>query len=295
MILLLLPPALFALANIVDKFLVHGDDEDSTPGALTALSGLFNLIAAVLVTCWVLFRGVQLPQNPFDALALMLNGGTFVLGVWLYLRCIFVEEVSKVVPWFQFIPVFGLIGGLIWLGEIPTTLQCGAIFLLVVCGWFLSSSHAFGGIAPQMLLASALLASNDVVFAEFGRKMETSCAIGCDMCGKVLWSSLALLAPSARRGFIVGIRTRFKLQASSEVLTIGADAVLDAAKMIAPIAIVQAVCCAQPAFVLVLALAVAPWRPDVLKETMDGSIAKRAGIIVAMVMAGAYLVYTMER
>lgn len=295
MFILLLPPALFALSNIVDKFLVHGDEDDATPGALTALSGFFNLIAAVLVTCWVFFWGIPLPENPFDVLALMLNGATFVVGVWLYLRCIFVEDVSKVVPWFQFIPVFGLIGGLIWLGEIPTTLQIGSILLLVVCGWFLSASHAFGGIAPQMLLASALLASNDVVFAEFGRKMDTSCAIGCDMYGKVLWSSLALLSPVSRRGFIVGIRTRFKLQASSEVFTISADAVLDAAKMIAPIAVVQAVCCAQPAFVLVFALLVAPWRPDVLKETVDGSVAKRAVIILGMIAAGAYLVYTTER
>src|SRR3989344_150523 len=130
--LLLLPPMLWASASLIDRMLVDGDGKDARPGALMAIFGLFNLIAALLVGIWIALSGATLSVS---CVALAANGITHTIAMWLYLHALRNEETSRVVPWFQIVPIFGVLGGTIVLGELPTLTQTAAILLLMIGGF----------------------------------------------------------------------------------------------------------------------------------------------------------------
>lgn len=286
-LLLVLPPALFALANLIDKYLVTGDGEDAQPGALIAISSVVNVVTTTFALMWAC--GVQ--GNTLicsQTLPLMANGLSYVLAIYLYLHALRVEETSRVVPWLQLIPAFGLVGGCVVLGEFPTITQLFAIVAVIVGGWMLiGEGVARFKFAAMMIGCAALLAVNDVCFAYFGRDIDTATAVGYDMAGKAVWGIFPLLvSSSSRRGFVIGLKTRFGLQFGSELIAVTADACLDVAKIVMPIVIVQAACATQPAFVLVGVVLVTVFTPRILKEEIGREHLIRKTIAIIMTIAG---------
>ncbi len=279
---------MFASVNIVDKFLVHGSEEDSKPGALLGITGLFNLIAASLVGAWMVYKGQSISIKLL--IPLMLNGGVYVGAMWIYLYIMREEDASRVVPWFQTIPVFGIFGAFIVLQELPKWFEIGAIGLLVIGGFALSIKNGVAKkkVAILMILTSGLVAGNDVIFAEFGRQTDAAPAIFADMLGKAVFGLMFLCRRNSRKGFIVGLRTKFGIQSASELVNIGADMFLDLAKLYMPIALVQAACATQPLFVLIGATIIAKFSPKFSEELQGNQWMKVAGVLL-MVVGGAIL------
>lgn len=283
-----MPPLMFASVNIVDKFLVHGSEEDSKPGALLAVTGLFNLIVAMLVGAWIIANGQTISLSL--VIPLMLNGAIYVGAMWIYLYIMREEDASRVIPWFQTIPVFGIVGAFVVLQELPKWYEIGAIGLLVIGGFVLSIKNGVAKrkVAALMILTSALVAANDVIFAEFGRQGDAAPAIFADVLGKAVFGLLFLLRGPSRRGFLMGLRTKFVIQSGSELVNIGADMFLDLAKLYMPIALVQAACATQPLFVLVGATIIAKFSPKFSEELQGSQLMKVAGVLL-MVVGGAIL------
>lgn len=283
-----MPPLMFASVNIVDKFLVHGSEEDSKPGALLAITGLFNLIAASLVGAWMIHIGQSIKLSLL--VPLMLNGIVYVSAMWIYLHVLREEDASRVIPWFQTIPVFGVVGAFIVLQELPRWYELGAIGLLVIGGFILSVKNGVAKrrVAVLMVVASGLVAANDVIFAEFGRQADGAPAIFADMLGKSVFGLIFLVHGPSCRGFKMGLRTKFGVQSGSELVNIGADMFLDLAKLYMPIALVQAACATQPLFVLVGATIIAKFSSKFSNELEGNQLIKVAGVIL-MVVGGAIL------
>ncbi len=303
-VLVLLSPMLWTAAILVDKVLTNGKEEDSKPGSLMAICGLFNLMFAAVLFLVIKFTGHSLLDLD-HTIPLMLNGILYIAGMWMFLHVLSDEEASRADPWFQTIPVFGAIGAFYMLREMPAWYHIVGIILLVTGGFWLSFHEGkvrFKHIA-LMLGACICLAVNDNVVATFGRSEEIQSfkdfpsmipAIFADVSGKALFGLLILsFGKKYREGFALGIKTKFKLQCYSEGFAISADFLFDAAKLIMPIATIQAACCTGPLFTLVGAFFLTKFRPDVMEERVDTkTILHKLGGITLVIIGGVIFAVT---
>jgi len=294
-LLILLSPLLWASATLTDKMLVAGGDDDSRPDSLMAISGFFNVVAGVFVILPVIFWKGQFHEIaalPMEHLApLVLNGATQTAAMLLFLKALAGEEVSRVDPWFQTIPVWGMLLAYLTINERLAWYHVAAIGTIAVGGWVIMSKGIAGRrVVAYMACSAFLLAVNDVTFAAHGRELDTMPAVFLDMSGKAFFG-LALLAgqPAARRGFVVGLRTKLGLQTLSEAFFISADFFFDRAKLYAPVAIVQGVACTQPMFTIVGAALLTRFAPRLLNEEQGAAFWKKLGGIALIVAGGAVI------
>ena len=288
---ILIVPFLYMVANMLDKFQLHGEDLDSQPLALMALGGFFSLVGVVPLGIWIYATG-----TPFGGLEsivpLVFNELLYMAGMWIYMVAMKTEEPSRVVPFFQSIPVFGLIGAFLLLNEKMTVIQLLAVGMLTGGGFLLSfhKGKVKKKLVALMLLSSALLAGYDVIFAEFGRDIHPASAIFITLTAKSFWTVFIFVGKEERRGFVLGLRTRLKLQSVSEISCMLADVSLCYFLLYFPVALVQAVSCTQPLFVFVAALLIARFFPKVICEEFQGlTMAQKAFAIILMVAGGIIL------
>lgn len=290
-VLLLGPPILFASANLLDNFLVRGSGrEASNPAVLMAIGGIFNLGAAFCLygECTTL-----LSLEGFIALAVV-NGALFSLAMWFYLIALQMKDASHVVPWFQVIPVFGIVFALIILGELPRWFEIFAIVGVIVGGFALSGigTTIASRVIALMLLSSGLLAANDVIFAHYGRGLDWVSVLYADMLGKAIWAPAFLLSRDARRGVTRGLVSKLGLCSLAELVCILADALFDIGKLHMPVAVVEGSCCLQPFFVVGGAYLCSFLFPDLFIREREG-LPRKLAAIAAMVICG--IIITVSR
>lgn len=299
----LLPPMLYAGSNLIDKVVLHGDDDDNNSWAVIALSSLFTLalIIPISIYCWV--GGISLLVDGGAFWPLFLNGSIFTFAAWLFCEAAKTEEISKVTAIFQTVPAFGLLLGFYGLNERLGWLIILAIVLLMVGGYILSVTKGKMNkkILVLMLLSSALYAVNDFVVAKYGREViqasgnvasvnEALPAILADLLGKMFFGILPLVGRKEWKSFKLGFKTKFRLIAVSSITYDLGDASYDVAKILAPLAVVQAVCCTQPLFVLFGAMILTVFCKRFPKEEMTaGSVWQKVFGVSVMVVGGILL------
>ncbi len=286
--LLILPPLLFATTNILDVRLMRECD----PSVLMVIGALFNALFFLVLFCWCLFIGVEINYG-FNFLFLCLNGVLYTGAIWLYLHILQEEEVSKAVPFFQIIPVFGIIGGYIFLGEKLGAMLIVAILLLLLGGLILiyeGGSRIRKKLALGMILSSLFIALNDIILANFGRTMGILPALCGDLLGKVFFGFIFLILKKTRTEFIPTLRIKFKLQALNEIIFVIADMIFDWAKIIAPVALVQGMCSTQPLFLLGIAAFCTKFFPTFHCENFEGINKWRKVIGVLLMVIGGIIV-----
>jgi drug/metabolite transporter (DMT)-like permease len=302
-IVALVPPILYAVSNLIDKVIVHGDEEDNNSWAMIALGTIFDLVLVIPIGiyCWVT-TGTLFPSA--DAFwPLFMNGSVFTLAAWLFYQAIKTEDVSKATAIFQTVPAFGFFLGLYGLNEILSWPIILAIILLMMGGYTLSITKGKINkkILVAMLLSSALYAVNDFVVAKYGREVieasgnlastkEALPAIFADLLGKMFFGMLPLIGQKERASFKLGFKTKFKLMAACSITYTVGDASFDIAKILAPLALVQALCCTQPLFVLIGATGLTLFCKSFPKEEVSkGSLWQKVFGISLMVVGGILL------
>jgi uncharacterized membrane protein len=288
---LLVVPFMYMVAQLIDRFQLHGDTEDSEPGALMALGTVFGIMLAIPTGIYIWATGHSFGgvENFF---MLALNEIFYVVSIYIYMVLIKTRDMSKVLPWFQTIPAFGIVFAFVVLKEQLPILKILAISLLVIGGLVLSLQKK--GLDMKMIvfmfISSGLMAVYDVGFANFGREIDFISALFVNIVGKAFWCSLFLIGKQERKGFIMGLRTRFRLQAVGEITTIAGDLCSCGFILIMPVALVQGFNCLTPLFVLVGAIICGRLFPKVFeKETRKSSLLQRVIGIVLMVLGGIIL------
>jgi drug/metabolite transporter (DMT)-like permease len=256
---------------------------------LLVIGGVFNSLLAVPFLVYLLWRGGDIFNLP-----LIINGILFTLACWLYFHALKIGETVSVAPWYQTIPVFGLVGSFIFLNEIPTVFQIAGIFLVMLGGFAITSSKKMvinKKIIFLMLLSSLLLTINDVTFAYFGREISLSSALFSDILGKAVWGIPFLLMGHIRQSFVLAIKNKLSVQSINEIIFIIGDAIFDIAKIYLPVALVQATANTQPLFVLLLSLILYKIAPKYLQEEKESLHKLRVVGIFAVVLGGVLLVF----
>src|SRR3989344_3272774 len=135
----LLSRSLYAEDNIVDKVLIGKHLKD--PVVLTLLYGIFPLLLSIGI---IAFSGL----NPigFEPAALAIFAGVIqVPAIFAFYQAISKEEISRVIPLFQFTPPFALLLSFLFLREVLTTTYYFA-FVLILLGGVLISIKKIQGV-----------------------------------------------------------------------------------------------------------------------------------------------------
>ena len=287
--------ALWAADNIVDKLLREKYLPDSI--SLTLLAGVSALLLSLVI---ILFNGLR--WIGFGPVALIVFAGAFqVAAVFAFYQAIAKEEISRVIPLFQFTPPFVLILSLLFLKEV-LTLNHYLAFILILLGSFLISLQKTKGVFKLraafwwMVLSSLIYAIYAVilkslyvahpfwdltVYLGFGEFLPTPV--------------LLLLIPSFRRRLTKSLSD---LKPTGWMLVmLGMFFVTTAslsglwALAIGPVTLVSVFRGFQSLFVLVYAVILSIWFPKILKEELSKSIIGIKAIAILLMTFGLYLIY----
>src|SRR5260221_14340865 len=99
-------PALWAITNHIDKYLLSKYIQGSSAGALMLFSSLFGLF--VLPIAFIFGQNV-LHIGPLDTFLIVFSGILYMLGLIPYFYALNSDETSIVIPIFQTVPIFGFI------------------------------------------------------------------------------------------------------------------------------------------------------------------------------------------
>src|SRR3989344_1858810 len=127
----LLSRSLYAADNIVDKVLIGKHLKD--PVVLTLLYGIFPLFLSIGI---ILLNGLKLIGLEPTALVIF-AGAIQVPAIFAFYQAVAREEISRVIPLFQFTPLFALILSFLFLGEVLTTTYYFAFVLILLAGFLI--------------------------------------------------------------------------------------------------------------------------------------------------------------
>jgi len=293
-------PFLWALVNVVDKYLVdkYSKDHNGSGGLM-----LFSSLAGLFVAGGILI----FTNNIFDIslvnkLLLLLAGVLSIGWIILYLFALEVEEISSIVPWFLIIPIFGYILGYFFLGETLSTHQIigSAIMLFGVS----LISIDFAGekrklkLKPAfyMLCASIIVAVIGIIF-----KYVT---IEGDFWVSSFWEYLGLgiagififlFIPKYRKEFIFmnknGGNKIFAVNVISEFMSIVGNLLTSFALLLVPVTMVYLVGSLQPAILLFLTIIATKFFPKIISENLHHKVLIPKIIAILIIIAGSIFLF----
>lgn len=297
LLLALIPSALFAVSNYLDKYLLEKYFKDQGNGALIIFSSLIGLVAIPVI---LLFDRSALSTPVPLALLIVGNGMLYVLALLPYFAAMRDEDASVAVPLWQLIPVFGYVLGYFFLGETLNQWQVAAGLVVIAGALGLSLDLDVSRFSLKwrtfllMALSSLLMALNGVLFKYLALDSSYGATIFWDCAGLVVIGLIYLVfAPVARRQFLEVFRRNsgaaLGLNGINEVVNIIAMFILNYALLLAPVALIFLANAAQPLFVLVLGVLLTLLFPRIIEERLDRRILAQKVVAILVLAAGTFL------
>lgn len=271
----LLAPALSALVNYVDKYILSSHAKSGGIGAIVIFSSLF---ASIVIPVALFLGDGVFEATPLQGTVLIINGFLTVIALLFYLYAIDRRNVLLSIPILQAVPVFAFVLGYAVLGEILSTRQViGSLIVIAGAILFSLEIHSWNNISIKgrdLLLivgASLPLAASGVIFKWAALDLGYWATqfweyIGIAVSGLLLFA----VVPVYRNGFVAVFRDRLQgahmvgLILIAEVLMVSSDLVLNFATLLAPVALVYVVNSFHPAFIFVYGIAAAVFVPHVM-------------------------------
>ncbi len=298
----IIAPFLWAVVNIADQYLIakYSDrDKERSSGGLVIFSSLIGLLIAGII---FIFTDGLLSIPSLDIALLLLAGVLTVVWIVLYLFTLEIEEVSRVVPWFLTIPVFGYILGSIFLGETLTLRQVvGAILvfvglIIISINWTETRVRIKHKPMLYMLLVSLTVAVSGIIFKYV--TVEDSFWIssfweyvGLGVTGMFIF----LCMPKQRREFMhmnkAGGARIFLVNILSEFTSVSGNLLTNFALILAPVTLVFIVSAFQPAFVLLLTVIGTYMFPKIIKEDMSWQVLYPKIVAVIVMVIGSAILF----
>lgn len=296
--LALIPPALFAAVNHIDKFLVRRYFPNAGAGSLLIFS---SLIGAILFPFILVAKPAVLSVAPLHAFLMIANGILYIVALLPYLAALQREEASVATPLFQTIPVFGYLLGYIALGETLSRNELlGSLFILigaVILSLELrgDTRHLKRDVLGFMLLSSFLIAFGGILFKFVALETDFWTATFWDYIGLTLTAIFTLLfIASARRKFFNAIRAHghsfIAINAAGEIITIAAMLISTYATLLAPVALVWTVNGFQPFFIILFGIMLTLFFPKIGTERIGFRDLAQKFIAIALMIVGAYII-----
>ena len=291
----LLSRALWATHNIVDKLLIGKYLRDSV--ILTLIAGISALFLSIII---IILNGLDwIGLKP--AVLAIFAGTIQILAIFAFYKAISKEEISRVIPLFQFTAPFVLILSLLFLGEVLTRNHYLA-FVLILLGGFLISLQKTKGVlklrnAFWWMILSSLIYAIQVVNLKSLYIAHTFWDLTVYLgFGEFLPTPILLL-------FIVNFRDRFA-KGLSNLKPVGWTLLILSMFFIAtaslsgfwaltsgPVSLISVLRGFQSVFVLIYAVLFSIWLPKILKEELSKSVLGIKSIAIFLMVIGLYLIY----
>lgn len=291
----LLSRALWAADNIVDKLLRGRYLPDSL--ILTLIAGISALLLSLVI---IIFNGLR--WIGFGPVALVIFAGAFqIVAVFAFYQAISKEEISRVIPLFQFTPPFVLIFSFLFLGEVLTASYYFA-FVLILLGGFLISLQKVKGFFKLrsafwwMILSSLIYAVQVVILKSLYVTYpfwDLTVYLGF---GEFLPTLTLLLLMSNFRNRFTGSLSNLK-PVGWTLLTLAMFFVATAslsgfwALTSGPVSLISVFRGFQSVFVLIYAILFSIWLPKILKEELGKGILGIKAVAIFLMVIGLYLIY----
>ena len=282
----LIPPFLWALGNIATKVIRTKHIKDSLSYAIIG-----SLISSFLLA-GVLFKPIAFK---FELIYLVpiFCGALLMLQYFFYIKALSLEDVSALIPFFNFDPLMVLILSTIFLNEVLIPKHYIAFTLLAAGGILISLKkskiHLSKGVI--LILASAFIWSVYSVITKFALNFVDSWSFYMLVRAGILIIILCFIAVSGVRERIfsswlsLNNKTRTILAITEFSGALGVLFLVYAASM-APVSLVTVIGGLQPAFVLLIAAILSFRFPHILKEELNKKVIAKKSIALALMITG---------
>lgn len=284
----------WAADNIVDKFIAGKYIKDSY--VLTLLGGIAPLFIAA-----VIFFTSKLNHLELTATSIILFAGMIqIIAVFAFYRALLKEEVSRVIPLFQFTPIFVFILSFIFLKETLTIKQSSGFFLILLGGIFISIKKikglfTLGEAFWWMLLSSFIYAVQAVMGKAFYMAYSFVIVTFYLSIGMFIPTLLLLIFSNKLRNKFTkelsNLPKKGWLIVSIKILFVAfAFFTSFLAFSTGLVSIISALRGFQSVFVLVFAIILSLWLPKILKEELAGRVLLTKILAIAIMLVGLYFI-----
>ncbi len=268
----ILPYALFSVSNFIEKFLI--DKRLRYPSSMVILGGILTFFLGVVL--WIT-RGFHV--LPWMQVGLLLASGVLnALYLLPYFQALTRDDASRVVPLFQFFPIFVLIVSYVFLHERLRQVELIGFAFVTVGGFLLGLEKVEKKLFRIkasfwfMMLASFLYGMTGVLF-KLVNLNDYWLSMAYQSMGMGIGAGILYLYPQFRKEFDYEMK-RMNLSVLHILfwnIAIGtaADFLTLYAITLAPIALVSSMQGTQPVFLLLFGLLLTRFFPKIIKEDIS--------------------------
>jgi uncharacterized membrane protein len=288
----LLCPAFWGLNNVFYKFLMT--KKFRSYFSMLSFMGFIDFLFAVIIFL------VTPTSFVFPYVFFAMGVGLFpLLGFWFYSKALMVEEISRITPLFQFIPIFVVLLSVIFLNEILSVQRYFGVAIIIIASILISYRNSKGGkslsSALKFMIPFSLVLAVHAILEKF--------LLGyIDYWSLFFWNILGafcgvlflLTFSKPRREFAeavsaVGKRAFFVVFVGEGVYFLGTICWLIAASM-GYVSLVSALAGLQHFFVFIYVLLSSIFVPQHLKEEMTRGVIALKISAIALMFTGTWLV-----
>jgi len=294
----LIPPALWAATNHIDKYLVSKYFKGGGIGALM----IFSSIIGLFILPFILIIHPHLLIQPSIILLIILNGFLYLLATLPYLYALNKDEASVAAPIFQLIPVFSFFLAWFLLKETLTISQilggvlilAGAIVIAIGLSEKGKKAHLKKGVFLLMLLSSFLYALNFLFFKYFAIQSTFWTTSFWEYVGFVIFGIILFVFIKPYRLEFINVMRKNRVAVLSinginEVLNIIGKLSFNFASLLAPITLTWIIDGFQPFFILLFGVLLTVFFPHISKEKIVGKHMAQKVIAIFIMFVGAYI------
>ena len=288
----LLCPAFWGLNNVLYKFLMVNKFRGYYP--MLAVMGVMDLFFAVALSI-INPVGFSFPYSFYA----MLVGLLPLFAFWFYSKTLMFEEISRITPLFQFIPIFVVLFSVIFLDEILTAQKYLGIAVILTASVLISYKHTKSGGSISsalkfMIPFSVILAVHSILEKFLLNHMEYWSVFFWNIVG-AFCGVLFLLTLSRHRRELKETASTLSKKAyltmfiGEGVYFAGTISWLIAASL-DYVSIVSAFAGLQHFFVFIYVLISSLFTPKHLKEETNRNIIAQKAAAIALMVAGTWLI-----
>lgn len=301
-LILLLPPMLYSVGNILDKKLVS-KGVDSAPLVIVTISSIFSFLAIPMI---YFFAGIDRDVSLPSILIMMFSGILTTLSVLLYLKALEKNSVLAIVPAMQLAPALSYILGIIFLGEFITYLSLLGCIIIIILSTLLtikieksSNKNTFDySVFFMTLLSSLCLSISGVLFKYFALNYDYWSVQYYEYLGIMFFGLCVLFFNSSVRINIrdVFLSNRYKnfapLNFFTEIIMVSGDLALNYSVLVAPVAVAFSFNSIQPVFLILLIFIINKTFNFFKNTEYSEKITLKTTIITLIIILCAILVYS---
>lgn len=297
----IIPPALWALTNHIDKYLISGIGRTKSVSTLIVYSGLIGFPAALVIGSLNLG---SLNIGFIYILMSLMAGAIYMCALIAYFRALEWGDASQVVPLFQLSPIISAILGFIFFEEILSIDQILGALVIIIGS--IGLSVEFSQIESRILfrksifllmfLSSFLLALQGLLFKYVALNdvyWETSfwMYVGYFVYTLILVS----FGSKIRRDFVKDLSRSTSgivgLNITNEIIAVVGNLLFNSALLLAPMGLVYFVSEGfQPFFVLVLGILITKFFPKLGQENISADHLTQKVLAITLMAVGVYLI-----